>query len=377
MALDQLLDDQRPDAAPAPAPAPVYVNLKPGDRFPVIHQRSGAKEKYAFDTLAGRYLLYCFFLSGSDHRSQAALSLIEQNEQLFALDRCLFIGVSCQIADEANPQLKNRDGLLFMSDRDCSASKLVGAAPVNSILGAPFPARRCWIVVDPTAHVLRIFPFGEDKDHSEVLAFIKTLPPPALYAGMELPAPILVIPNVLEPSLCTALIDLYNTVGGTESGVIRDGAAVLHSDFKVRQDVNIDDGPLRAAVRANIVRRVIPEIERLFFMKISMVERYIVARYAAQDCGHFGPHRDNNPGITAHRRYALSINLNDDFEGGEVVFPEYGMRGYKVKAGWAVVFPCAALHQVNQVTSGARYAFLPFLYDEGGDRIRVASTPPN
>jgi predicted 2-oxoglutarate/Fe(II)-dependent dioxygenase YbiX len=35
-----------------------------------------------------------------------------------------------------------------------------------------------------------------------------------------------------------------------------------------------------------------------------------------------------------------------------------------------VVFPCAILHAVAPVTMGRRYAFLPFLYDEAGRKIR-------
>ena len=34
------------------------------------------------------------------------------------------------------------------------------------------------------------------------------------------------------------------------------------------------------------------------------------------------------------------------------------------------MFPCALLHAVSMVTSGRRYAFLPFLYDDAAARIR-------
>src|SRR5829696_8491629 len=100
------------------------------------------------------------------------------------------------------------------------------------------------------------------------------------------------------------------------------------------------------------------------------MERYIVSCYAAEDGGHFRPHRDNTTKGTAHRRFAVSINLNEDFEGGEVSFPEYGPRSYKAPPGGAVVFSCPLLHAVSKVTRGRRYAFLPFLYDEAGAKIR-------
>lgn len=84
------------------------------------------------------------------------------------------------------------------------------------------------------------------------------------------------------------------------------------------------------------------------------MERYIVACYAAEDGGHFNAHRDNTTKGTAHRRFAVSISLNSDFEGGEIVFPEYGPKGYKPPPGGAVVFSCSLLHAVTKVTRGRR-----------------------
>ncbi|MGO4843493.1 2OG-Fe(II) oxygenase, partial [Rhizobiaceae sp. 2RAB30] len=83
----------------------------------------------------------------------------------------------------------------------------------------------------------------------------------------------------------------------------------------------------------------------------------------SENGGHFRAHRDNTTKGTAHRRFAVSINLNSDFDGGEVSFPEYGPRSFKPPVGGAVIFSCSLLHAVSPVTRGKRYAFLPFLYD--------------
>jgi predicted 2-oxoglutarate/Fe(II)-dependent dioxygenase YbiX len=123
-------------------------------------------------------------------------------------------------------------------------------------------------------------------------------------------------------------------------------------------------------VQHRIIRRINPEIERVHFFKPSRMERYIVSCYAAEDGGHFRAHRDNTTKGTAHRRFAVSINLNGDFEGGEVSFPEYGPRSYKAPPGGAVVFSCPLLHAVSRVTKGRRFAFLPFLYDEEAAKVR-------
>ena len=118
-----------------------------------------------------------------------------------------------------------------------------------------------------------------------------------------------------------------------------------------------------------------PEIHKVHQFAATRMERYIVSCYESATRGHFRAHRDNTTKGTAHRRFALSVNLNDDFEGGEVGFPEYGPRTFKAPRGGAVVFSCSLLHAVSPVTRGKRYAFLPFLYDDAAAAVREANNP--
>ena len=135
----------------------------------------------------------------------------------------------------------------------------------------------------------------------------------------------------------------------------------------------VEDEDVILAVQRRIKRRIVPEIARLYFFDATRIERYLVGCYTAEEGGHFAPHRDNTTRGTAHRRFAVSINLNEDFDGGEVSFPEYGPRGFKPPVGGAVVFSCSLMHAVSAVSRGRRYAFLPFLYDEAAAKIRVAN----
>ena len=187
----------------------------------------------------------------------------------------------------------------------------------------------------------------------------------------------LVLPNVFEPEFCQHLIGLYEAHGGEQSGFMRevDGKTVgVHDQkHKVRKDYTIEDQTLMAQTQARILRRIVPEIEKVHCFRVTRMERYLVGCYAAEDGGHFGAHRDNTTAGTAHRRFAVSINLNAEFEGGEVSFPEYGPRSFKPPPGGAVVFSCSLLHAVSRVTAGRRYAFLPFLYDDAAAKIREAN----
>jgi predicted 2-oxoglutarate/Fe(II)-dependent dioxygenase YbiX len=101
------------------------------------------------------------------------------------------------------------------------------------------------------------------------------------------------------------------------------------------------------------------------------MERYLVACYAATDRGHFAPHRDDDAPGTAHRRFAVTINLNGDaYDGGDLRFPEDDLRTYRAPPGGAVLFSRGLLHEVRPVTRGRRFACLPFLHDEDAARLR-------
>ena len=121
---------------------------------------------------------------------------------------------------------------------------------------------------------------------------------------------------------------------------------------------------------ARIERWLVPQIQKSFNFRATRIERYLVARYDSGTGGFFRPHRDNTTKGTAHRRFAVSINLNADYDGGDLRFPEYGSRTYRPPPGGACVFSCSLLHEATSVTRGERFAFLPFLYDEPAAKIR-------
>ncbi len=188
-------------------------------------------------------------------------------------------------------------------------------------------------------------------------------------------APVLMTPRIFEPEFCQTLMEAYRHQGGAPSGVMRQVGEktqlVMTPDFKRRSDVLLENGDLRRGVVARLARRLIPQIEKAFAFTPTRIERYLVARYDAETGGFFRPHRDNTTVATRHRRFAVSINLNDGYDGGDLRFPEFGPRTYRPPPGGACVFSCSILHEATAVTRGERFAFLPFLHDEAAELIRA------
>jgi hypothetical protein len=53
-------------------------------------------------------------------------------------------------------------------------------------------------------------------------------------------------------------------------------------------------------------------------------------------------------------KYSFIIYLNDNYSGGEICYPEYGIE-YKPEAGEIVIHSCKAVHAVKKVTEGYRF----------------------
>lgn len=354
-----------------------YANVQPGDPAPMFTQSVGGGEAYPFHKTAGRYTVLCFHATAADPVGAAALEAAWQRRALFDGRHCAFFGVSLDRGDDAHARLRP-DQTVFR-DYDGSVSRVYGALPRDfDAKDKNVPARRFWMVLDPWLRVLKVFPFEPaGAERETVFAYLEALPPPERSSGVELQAPVLLLPNIFEPQFCARLIQLYEKNGGTESGFMRevDGKTTLVNDplHKRRRDYSIEDKAVVDETKTRILRRVVPEIARAYQFNVTRMERFIVACYAADEEGHFNAHRDNTTKGTAHRRFAVSLNLNDDYEGGELNFPEYGPRTFKPPAGAAVVFSCSLLHRANLVTKGRRYVFLPFLYDEAAAAIREAN----
>lgn len=352
--------------------------LLPGDPAPTFAQATASKDRFVFDTAAGRWLLLAFLGTGGDARAAAALETVAGLRDLLDDQFAAFFGVTCDAADRDTGRLVDSiPGIRFFFDIDRRVSRLYRALPREAAAGGETYVR-FWLVIDPALHVAHRVPFRSDgSDGAEIARIMRALPPPSHFPGFEVPVPVIVLPNVFEAPLCRHLVDLYEKEGGVESGFMREvngrTVGILDPNHKRRRDVTLTDERLLREIQMRVVRRIVPEIRKVHQFEVTRMERYIVSCYAAEEGGHFRAHRDNTTKGTAHRRFAVSINLNAAFEGGEISFPEYGRRRFKPPVGGAVIFSCSLLHEVSQVTAGKRYAFLPFLYDDAAARIREAN----
>jgi peroxiredoxin/predicted 2-oxoglutarate/Fe(II)-dependent dioxygenase YbiX len=360
--------------------------LTPGDPAPWFQARSAGNPRYEFNTVAGRVIVLCFFGSARQPGVLELLQGFRGRPDLFNDDRAAFFGISCDPSDDAETRVGEQiPGYRQFWDFDFKISTAFGICEAQRPIG-----KQCALCAgnrrprsQSPRHCGRSASAGVHETQPMLIALPRwwiQLSQPAAN-GLALPgAPILMVPRILEPELCRELISYYETQGGHDSGYMTSDAqgrtvGVIDYGRKRRRDCNIEDEVLRTKIRSRIIRRLIPEVFKAYQFRVTQSERYIVACYDTGEGGYFRAHRDNTTRGTAHRRFAVTMNLNaEEYEGGNLRFPEFDDRSYRAPTGGAVVFSCSLMHEALPVTKGRRFCVLPFLYDETAakQRARIA-----
>jgi hypothetical protein len=260
----------------------------------------------------------------------------------------------------AFPQLADH-----LSARPDVATTTVAEPAIAEAFGVA-PNQPTVVVLDPDLRVVGLVT-GDDPS-AEVEALLGAAVhrgPPTEVTGQ---APVLFVPRVVDATLRDRLIRLLEQQGSVDTGVETSTGGtrgeVLDAAYKRRRDHTVGDPDLLRELSSAVGRRVMPEIRKAFAFRATRFEGFKIACYDASGGGFFRPHRDNLSPSTAHRVFALTINLNEAYEGGQLRFPEYGNQLYRPDSGAALVFSCAHLHEVLDITAGRRFALLSFLYGE-------------
>ena len=344
-------------------PSPAAFRTAPpgfGEPLPFFTAETDGVPQYSIDVAAGRWIVLMPFHSLASEEARLAHSIVLRRESLFDDVDTAFFGLSTDPDDRFQRGLANAAvGRRYFWDFDGKVAPLLGETPGVFLIDRAFrivmhaPLQNTAQVLDRLEHELSL------EGQADAAPF----------------APVMMAPRVFEPEFCAALIDYYRAREPEASGFAAsvDGRTVnlLDPRFKRRFDITVEDEAMLAAIDEKLRLRLFPAIKRALGWSGSEIERHLICRYSAEEQGFFSAHRDDATPGTAHRKFAVTINLNaGEYEGGALRFPEFGRRLYAPPTGGAVVFCCSLLHEVTPVTAGERFAFVPFLYDEDGRRIR-------
>ncbi len=337
-----------------------------GDRAPMILGAAASGRFFSLDAQVGRPVVVVSVGALEVEAAAAVLDFIQKSTPAFqatGVDVAILAPATLAFTTRFAAAPEARDALLYVTE-----DPAVAMAEVDGAAAA--------ILIDRNTRVVDII--GLDV-LTDIPAWLRSVAPritaePPQTRGST--APVLFAPNVASPELCRALIDHFEA-SAHEAGVMASfgdqGAyAKLDESKKKRRDTELTNAsPLHGEVMKILANRLVPEIKRVFQSDMVFVDRILIARYDDTG-GFFKRHRDNAAPHTAFRDFAISLNLNThEYEGGELMFPEFDDHRYNPPAGGALVFSAALMHEALPVTRGSRYVLLTFL---GGTEAQAKLT---
>lgn len=354
------------------------IGFAPGDFLPTFVADSSIGPGFDADVLSGHRHALVFLASAGSQLGRAVADALLGEADWLAQQRIRVYLVSADHRDRHEGRLETHAGRFGVFwDFDRAIHRLHGL-DVSPPGGRP-TLRTAVFLKRENRRLHAIVPATPLEDlGARMPSAVATLPDAEPARELQGNAPVLTIPDVLDRAFCRRLIEHFDADGGRSSGFMRDVGertqGLVDGAIKRRRDLYLSDPELLQPLRHGLVNRVVPEIRKAFGFQVTRVERYLIGCYDASDRGFFKPHRDNTTKATAHRRFAMSLNLNaEEHEGGSLRFPEYGPHTYRPPTGGAVVFSCSLLHEALPVTRGRRLVVLPFLHDEHSAEIRAAT----
>ncbi len=306
-------------------------------------------------------------ISSTDHSAELLSAFAEVQKQLNGTVATIFV-ISRRLKMD-NVALAQAENIPFhlLTDEDGDVFRRYGIELGDE--GA-FPA--C-VVLDPNGRVVEVCEDEKIGAQAErVLASLREQDALRPRGVLDVHPPVLVVPNAMEPELCEKLIEVWHRPLKVwdGDGQVSEGIDREKGDVKVRNAVYghvvqylVRDPELGRELDSKVLSRVVPQMDKAFGYSPTKREEYRIACYDAEFGGGLPAHRDNPTPPTQHRRFTVSVNLNNGaYEGGELAFRESSDHVYDVPAGTAIVWSCSLLHEVLPVTSGRRFMLGAHLY---------------
>lgn len=329
-----------------------WDRVSAGDPAPsfILPDRAGTQWSPLDNDVAGKPLLLLFHASGggSDFaRDVAAFSAVKEE-----LDR-----LGCTVFAVARGGAEDTAPVPLLTD---ASGEVFDAYDIR-----PTAGRTVAVVVTPNTKIAYISD-GTAPDPARIVDEIRRMQSARAGGTLASHPPVLVVPMALSPADSAFLIRLWHRLdeqhGRSGHSEVDPACVTFLREYGRVQQYHIEDRALLESLDAKLARRIMPEIAKAFESQATQREGLVISRYDSSEGGMLRPHRDCASQETAHRRFSLTVALNDDYVGGELKFREYGDQLYRLPVGSAVIFTCALMHEVLPVTSGSRFALVTHLW---------------
>jgi hypothetical protein len=174
----------------------------------------------------------------------------------------------------------------------------------------------------------------------------------------------------------TLIKDIEDTV---QSGVVSWGESYINVGEERKKDTSVRDTQSfsvpyeEQGEPTGFLRYFNKSVRDLFFNSFDSIEKDYSSSFGITFSDHdnyqilkygvgqkFTNHIDDS--LKHHRRISTVYYVNEDYEGGEILFPRFNIQ-YKPKANEMLLFPSTYVynHSVSPVISGTRYAIVSWI----------------
>lgn len=211
------------------------------------------------------------------------------------------------------------------------------------------------------------------------------LPEGVIISRGTVPPGFFMVQNFLDAATCDALVRECDALAGERHTVAGDGFEQNRQDVTqatARSSEFIDTRTLNADINKLMRNAFLNVAAPNFRVEIDWFELPEILRY--RPGGEYKSHADADnwdPVAQEWRRVvdrdlSLLLYLNEGFEGGEIVFPNFGLS-LPPKRGLLIIFPSNRLylHAARPVKSGVRYAVVSWAAVKGSVRVGDGPRP--
>ncbi len=314
-----------------------------GERLPRIVLQDERFKPFDLNHLIGKPVVVFYFLSIHHPFCLELLKIIQSKINQFREKGMAVVGISPNSSIDLYDCSKKLN-LLFplLSDPEFEAAKALGivltakAGPKEAI-----EVRRTTMILDSTLRIRKqYYPKQTNAHVVQILDDLSVVLPENISYSVKTHAPVLFIPNVIEPGLCHEIV--------------------------VRKNL---DQPFHSYIDKRLYERVVPEMLKAFYFKPQKRKEPILSVYTPSNQGPTKLFRVHAKEHQAPYQYVIVIALTapDEYSGGGICFPEYSLGVYRPKLGEAMVYSTFLLQEILPVISGQAVMLTSYFYDEQGN----------
>lgn len=318
----------------------IFTPKNRGERLPRIVLQDERFKSFDLNHLIGKPVVVFYFLSIHHPFCLELLKIIQIKINFFRERGVSVVGISPNSSIDLYESAKKLNILFpLLADPEFQAAKALGivltaqAGPKEAI-----EVRRATLVLDSTLRIRKQYYPKQTNAHVEqVLNELTEILPENQPYLVQRHAPVLLIPDVIEPGLCNEIASRKNLAQ-----------------------------PFNSYIDKRLYERVVPEVLKAFYFKPKKRKIPKISVYGPATQGPTKLFRVHAQEHEAPYQYVIVIALSapDAYKGGGICFPEYSLGIYKPHLGEAMVYSTFLLQQILPVISGEALMLTSYFYDE-------------